>query len=126
LNWAYRGPKKFGNKKVELDGYSFASKLEAALYGMLKMRQAAGEIRTIEVQAQVYLTDAKILYKPDFFCERIDGSIFYAEAKGYQDQKWPIKKRLWASYGPAPLEIWKGTHVRPVLVETIVPKEAKC
>lgn len=60
---------------------------------------------------------------PDFKCQEIGtGAIFWAEAKGYQDQKWPLKKKLWKFYGPGALEIWTGSYTRPVLTETIIPK----
>jgi hypothetical protein len=126
MNW-YRGPKrkkgeKYGNKKVETDGYSFASGLEAALYEQLKLRKLTGEIESIKVQAKVLLTDAKILYKPDFECVRTDGTKFWAESKGFETSDWRIKRRLWMHYGPGPLEIWKGSAKRLTLAETLIPE----
>lgn len=115
--------KKMGNTKVTQDGYSFASKLEAAVYQILKLREKAGELKILQVQDHIYLTEARIGYIPDFKCtDIVSGCDFWVEAKGYPNEKWPIKKKLWKFYGPGMLEIWGGSYVRPVLLETILPK----
>ena len=41
---------KYNNKKVRLDGHVFDSKAEADYYSALKIRQAAGEITSFELQ----------------------------------------------------------------------------
>jgi hypothetical protein len=116
---------KMGNEATSLDGYSFGSKLEAAVYQMLKLRKLGGEIAEIQVQDHIYLTDARIGYIPDFKCTAPDGSVFWVEAKGYANDRWPMKKKLWKFYGPGPLEIWKGHYRNPKLDETVVPVTAK-
>ena len=117
--WSRRG--KFGNKKVSMDGFSFGSKLEAAVFSIIKNREASGELKFLQVQDHVYLTDARILYIPDFKCEDAKtGDHFWVEAKGFETPEWRIKRRLWEHYGPGKLEIWKGTAARPFLDETIV------
>jgi hypothetical protein len=122
MMWNARGAKKFGGQKVSLDGYSFASKLEAAVYGILKMRLKAGEIDSIQPQDHIYLTDARIGYIVDFKCrDAKTGDYFWVEAKGYPNDVWPIKKKLWKFYGPGTLEIWQGSHTNPKLTETITP-----
>lgn len=111
------------NTRVERDGYSFASKLEATVYQYLKLREKAGELKVIQCQAHVYLTDARILYIPDFKCELAgSGEILFVESKGFESQRWPIIKKLWLHFGPAVLEIWGGHHLKPFLSETIVPR----
>lgn len=110
---------KFNSRKVNLDGYSFASKLEAAVYGMLKIREIQSQIKILQVQCHIYLTDARILYIADFKCEGPDKVEFYVEAKGFETDVWRIKRRLWKHYGPGKLEIWGGTHKRPFLKETL-------
>ncbi len=115
--------RQFNNVVSNLAGYSFSSKLEAAVFQLLQLREAAGEIKDIKVQDSVYLTNAKIQYIADFkftYCESGDDG--WAEAKGFANEKWPIKRRLWISYGPGILEIYKGTWQRPELVEKINPK----
>lgn len=112
---------KIGNEKVSLDGYSFGSKLEAAVYQILKLRMKAGEIKSIQVQDHVYLTDARIGYVVDFKCTTPTDTVFWVEAKGYANDRWPMKKKLWKYYGPGTLEIWMGSHTKPSLTETIIP-----
>lgn len=116
---------KMGNERVSLDGYSFGSKLEAAVYQLLKIRIKAGEIKLIQVQDHVYLSDARIGYVADFKCTLVDDRFLWVEAKGYANDRWPMKKKLYKFYGPGPLEIWTGTWQRPVLTETIIPKSPK-
>lgn len=120
-----RTEQKYNAEKLSLDGHSFSSKLEASVYQLLKFRVAAKEFDKIEVQQTVYLSDAGIKYIPDFKCTTHDGSVIYIEAKGFEGERWPTIKKLWKFYGPAPLEIFKGTHRSPQLIETIVPKEKK-
>ncbi len=111
---------KLGNTRVKLDGYSFASKLEAAVYLQLKISLLAGEIKILAHQPRVHLTEARILYIPDFKCVNVKtNEIFFVEAKGFETPDWKIKKKLWEVYGPASLHIWRGTYRRPVLVEIL-------
>lgn len=116
---------KLGNTRVQLDGYSFASKLEAAVYGQLKYLVLAGEIKILSHQPRVHLTDARILYIPDFKCLQLKtNEEFFVEAKGHETPDWKIKKRLWAYYGPASLHIWRGTYLRPVLKQILTVGKA--
>jgi len=109
---------KFGAKRVG----NFASKLEAAVYEILLDKQAMGDISDLKCQAEVRLTDANIIYKPDFsFVER--GRMAYAEAKGMETASWRIKRRLWTEYGPGLLYIYKGNHKYPFLNEVIDPRK---
>jgi len=117
---------KMGNEHVDLDGHSFGSKLEAEVYQILKLRKMAGEIAHIQVQDHVIICGPpghrckkKIEYVADFRCQNFDGTDFHVEAKGYENDRWPMKKTLWKHYGPGKLEIYKGTYKNPVLVETI-------
>jgi len=108
-------------KRSKVGGKNFQSKGEAGLYEYLLLRQKNGEIEEIQTQVQVYLTDARILYKPDFtFIE--DGIQKWAEYKGFETAIWRIKRRLWMHYGPGILEVWKGYYPRLTCVETIEPK----
>jgi hypothetical protein len=111
---------KYGNTKTSLDGYSFSSKLEASVYSLLLLQPF---VKVLQVQDHVYLTDARILYIPDFKCLKTDtGEIYWVEAKGYSTDVWAIKRRLWKHYGPGRLEVYKGSAARPCLSETIIPK----
>jgi hypothetical protein len=76
----------------------------------------------LQLQDHIYLTRARILYIPDFKCrDKNTGEIFWVEAKGYENDRWPTKKKLYKFYGPGKLEIWKGSHARPYLDEVIIP-----
>lgn len=117
-----RQAEKHGNRAVERDGHWFHSRLEESVYLLLKLREKAGEIKILQCQDVVYLTLARIRYEPDFKCLDLrTNEEFWCEAKGFENDRWPMKKKLWKYYGPGPLEIWKGTHVRPALKEIIVP-----
>lgn len=111
---------KYGNKKtISHDGYSFSSQLEAAVYHMLKDTFIGCEIKT---QDSVYLTKAKILYKPDFRVTVSEDSYEWYEAKGFETTDWRIKRRLWIHYGPGKLHIYKGSAKYPLLSETLNPE----
>ena len=129
LMWRKRKKKgqqaKIGNEITFLDGYHFSSKLEAAVYQMLKLRMKAKEIDSIQMQDHIYLTDAKIGYTPDFRCTTHDGEEFWVEAKGFANDRWAMKKKLWKFYGPGKLEIWGGTYRNPQLMEEIIPVKKK-
>lgn len=124
MNWIRRNPKnKYGRKKVDHAGYRFDSKLEAALFDQLKLRERAGEIKDIQAQDTIYLTAARIMYKPDFkYFDLASGEFEWAEAKGLETSDYRIKRRLWMHYGPGKLHVFKGAHSRLIHSETIIPK----
>lgn len=118
---------KYGAKKTKRKtdraGYSFASKAEASLFDWLKLREKNGEIQNLKTQVSVYLTKARIQYKPDFSFEE-EKEIVFAEMKGYETPVWRIKRRLWlAGYGPGKLQVWRMSNNGPFLQEEINPKE---
>lgn len=51
-------PNKYGNRKTEVDGRIFDSRLEAARYQELLILQAAGEITALQLQPQFELLPA--------------------------------------------------------------------
>jgi hypothetical protein len=114
---------KYSNKKISHAGYSFASKAEAALFDQLKWLEKAGVLRSIECQDSVYLTDARILYKPDFVAwdVKLESPVWY-ECKGFETDVYRIKRRLWMHYGPGPLRVFKGSYKSLYLHEEIIPK----
>jgi len=101
---------KYGSKPSTYKGRSFASGLERAMFEMLDLRQAAGELRDLKGETSVYLTDSRILYKPDAtaFDIVLNQQVWY-EAKGFKTPSWGIKCRLWKDYGPGRLEIYEGS-----------------
>lgn len=103
----------------------FASKLEAAVYDQLVLRMKAGEISRIECQDVVDL-GLGIKWKIDFKCKKPNGEAFWVEAKGYETREYRMKLKMWkCGGGKGVLEIYKGTHLRPVLVETVTPRIEK-
>lgn len=114
---------KYKAQKVQYDHHSFSSKLEAAVYQWLKLREKNGEITDIKCQETIYLSLADIIYKPDFsYVDLKTGKKIYSESKGFETSDWRLKRRLWMAYGPAPLEIYKGSHTRFILHETLMPR----
>ncbi len=120
MSWGRGFPKsKYGAKRTKHAGYSFASKMEASRFTELELLKRAGEISEIQVQAQVVLTEASIIYKPDFKITYPDGHVEWEEVKGFETDAWKIKKRLWRFYGPGILKIFMGQGGRLFLAETI-------
>jgi len=114
---------KYRNKKTSIDGYCFSSKLEASVYLELKRLENLNQIKIEQTQAQVHLTNAKILYKPDFKILNLNtNEIEYIEAKGVETASWRIKRKLWMYYGPGKLTIYKGNSTRVFISEVLQPK----
>jgi hypothetical protein len=100
----------------------FPSKLESAVYDLLVLLERSGEISDIRRQEVVQLSNAKINYKTDFsYVETATGTKVWVEAKGFEQDVWKLKKKLWAAYGPGKLQIYKGSYIRPTLDEEIIP-----
>jgi len=91
-------------KKTIVDGITFQSLGEAAYYEDLKLQESLKLIKLVELQPKVYLTKAKILYKPDFLIEEM-GKFIYIDFKGHATPSFNIKARLWAHYGKGKLRI---------------------
>lgn len=124
--WAKLGKReKYGNRKQELAGHSFDSKLEKGLFDLLSLQASGGELRDLTHHPKtVYLSEARVIYKPDFsFINCATSEEEWAEAKGFETSDWRIKRRLWISYGPGKLHIYKGSAGRLTLIETLEPKQ---
>lgn len=114
-----KGP-KYKSEAVKNDKY-FPSKFEAAVYQILYLRQKSGEFDEIERQVQIELT-AGITHKVDFVAKKNGKRVLLIEAKGFEDNAWLLKKKLYKKFTKIPLEIWKGSHSKPFLSEVILPK----
>lgn len=119
------GDDRYGNSRAGCArGHSHRSKLEAAVCDVLLLREKAGELRLRQTEKHLLLSKAQIKYIADFECEAVpSGEVFYVEAKGFENDRWPIVKKLYRVYGPGRLEIWRGKRGRPFLDETIIPGE---
>lgn len=98
---------KYNNKKCTAGAHKFDSLAERDYYLHLLKQKACGKIKHIELQPKVYLTEARILTKPDFLVIYSDDSRTYVEVKGFETATYKIKKRLWEHYGPGRLEVIK-------------------
>jgi len=99
---------------------TFDSMLEAAVFDVLRLEETLGEIELTSFQKTIYLTDARIQYRPDFeYKDLKNGLLTYVEAKGFETPSWRIKRKLWISYGPGKLIIYKGSHLRPKVHEIL-------
>ena len=126
-------PERFIFEKTFAHGIHFASKLEAAVYGLLKYRVMAGELRDLRYIHSVILPVKKcrfcgceggtVTWKVDFSADDVKtGKRVFFEAKGQEDKSYKRRKGLWKKVGPGVLEIWKGSARNPYLDETIIPK----
>lgn len=118
-----RWKNKYKAKRATVGAIGFHSKAEAGLYVRLSGLQNLGVIKELQTQQQVTLTDAKIIYKPDFsFIHTKTEALVYAEYKGFETPEWGIKKKLFVHYGPAPLIIYK-TKGKKLFVDEIIMRE---
>ena len=102
-----RSQQKYSAERTVYDGHKFDSKNEARYYGELKLLENARAIKIIELQPKVYLTRARLLYKPDFLIEE-KGQLVWVDYKGFETPVFRLKRKLWKFYGPGPLRIIKS------------------
>ena len=108
---------KYSNKKVVIDGHKFDSKVEAQFY-------VENKRWITELQPKIYLTLAKVLYKPDFKMKWPNRAESYVDVKGAETTMWRLKRRLWKWYGPGEdLEVWKMSRKQWVLAETVTTEK---
>jgi hypothetical protein len=101
-----RSRAKYGNVKKTVDGITFDSLKEAARYGVLRLRERAGEIAQLEVHPRFPLVvhgQSCGDYIGDFAYRDADGVAHVEDVKSAATRKLPVyrlKSRLvWALYG---------------------------
>lgn len=114
-------------QKVELDGRSFGSKAEAQGYLYLKSLEQAGEIQNIRCQVKIELLPGARGERVDYYVDFVvfdvaTGVDHYIEVKGFETDKWKMKKKLWKHFGPGLLKIYKVGWGKLALDEEITPK----
>ena len=126
------GRGKYGNERSLCSkNHSHRSKLERALCERLTLLEKAGEIEMLGVEDTVLL-GGWFKYVADFKLRDVKtGQIYWAEAKGYETDRWPSVKKGWRFCGPGLLEIYKGNELSLKLVEVIIPRgysnaESRC
>lgn len=106
---------KYGNHKVELDGYIFDSKKEARRYAELKLMEKAGEVKDLELQKEFVIQPSfidgngkrqtAIKYIADFVYWKVDGDdlIYIIEdvksPATRKDRVYRLKKKMMAYNG---------------------------
>ena len=103
------GRHKYGAKRTEVDGISFASKKEAARYVQLKALQKAGKVRSLVLQKEYRLeVNGQLIcrYRADFVYEGqgtfgvdyFDGVPCWItvveDVKGYRTPEYKLKAKL--------------------------------
>lgn len=97
--------RKYGNRKVTLDGHSFDSKREAGRYGELKLLERTGQITDLELQPRFELipkqrrADGKAEraceYVGDFrYTDTVTGQTVIEDAKGMRTRDYIMKRKL--------------------------------
>ena len=88
-------PSKYGNKKVELDGYVFDSKLEAKRYAELCMLVRAEHLLDVLVHTPtIRFRGTSITYTLDFMVLGKDGKVWCEDVKGMLTKAWRIKWKM--------------------------------
>jgi hypothetical protein len=94
---------KYGNRKVERDGYKFDSIAEANHYVDLKLRLDAGDITDLELQPVFPLVVNGVIvaqYRADFSYVDADGVRHVEDVKGVRTSTYRLKaKMVRAIYG---------------------------
>lgn len=114
---------KYGAVKCVHDGIKFDSKVEGDYYLYLKDLEKAGLLRVLEIQPKVYLTDAKILYIPDFLIQNsLDIEPYYVDVKGVETPVFKLKKKLWKFYEKSELRLVRRKAGKFVISERVHAK----
>lgn len=114
LNTKKSRKRKYNNNFVELDGYIFASQLEADYYAELVFRQKANEISSFVIQPRYLLQKSfekdgkkykKIEYVADFEIKHLDDSIEVIDTKGVKTDVFRIKEKMFHKIYPYKLTV---------------------
>ena len=96
-------PSKYGARRVELDGYTFDSAMEARRYGELQLLARAGAIMALEVHPRYDLVVNGLqvgVYTADFRYRTAEGEDVVEDVKGVRTRDYVLRKRLVAAlYG---------------------------
>lgn len=96
---------KYGNRKTQLDGITFDSKMEAVRWAELKLLEKAGEISGLDRQVGFELlpsqkdengrvTERSVTYVADFVYYDKNGKLTVEDAKGMRTDVYKIKRKL--------------------------------
>ena len=95
--------RKYNNRKIEIDGYTFDSKLEADFYLRLKPLVKIGKIKELKIHPRYLLQEGfskngkhfnPIYYVADFEVTYDDGVAVIYDTKGMRTEVYKIKRKL--------------------------------
>jgi hypothetical protein len=104
------GRSKFGNVRIEMDGFTFDSQAEHRRYLVLKGLADEGKIRSLKVHPVFVLfptldrTRRGITYAPDFTYDLVQQTGWRSiaeDVKGAQTELWRLKRRCFELLFPA-------------------------
>lgn len=111
--------RKYGNKKIVIDGIQFDSKLEGERYRQLRLLEKAGEIKDLSRQVEFELqpsyrkrskTIRAIKYIADFvYFDVKDKKMIVEDTKGFKSEVYKLKKKIF-EYKYKDLEIKEITR----------------
>jgi len=105
-------PNKYKAQRTVYDGVSYAARLEVLRVGQLNLLVKAGEIITRSRQPFFKLGPTEVVYTADFLVVDKDGTIHIEDTKGVEDKRFPVIRKLWASFGKYPLHVLKRKRKR--------------
>ena len=97
---------KYGNKKIEHDGYKFDSVAEMSRYKELKLLLKAGEITHLELQPKFTVVpktkgEQAVVYIADFsYVEVGSNNVVVEDVKGMATKEYVIKRKLFKHQNP--------------------------
>ena len=95
--------RKYNNRKIEIDGYTFDSRLEADFYLRLTPLVKSGKIKELKIHPRYLLQEGftkngkrfnPIYYVADFEVTYDDGVTVIYDTKGMRTEVYKIKKKL--------------------------------
>lgn len=101
---------KYKAVKTIVDGFTFASKLEAKYYQIYSAMEKAGIIKNLKMQTSLpFIFEGKKIftYKPDFEYDDQDGIHHYIDVKGVETPVFRLKKKLIEAYYKIEIEVVK-------------------
>lgn len=101
--WPAPASSKYRAQPVVIDGIRFPSKLQASVYGSIKLLQRAGEVHYFLREVPLHLPGG-VIYRVDFLVFYADGRVRYLDAKGVETPVFKTKCRVAEATYPVKIE----------------------
>lgn len=129
INQFFQGKKRASKYNVT----GKVSRLEQAVGDMLYHQQKLGLISDLETQVRVNICcremttkcgcQGRIASVVDFvYLDHDSKKKVFVEVKGFVNERWSIKRRLWMNNGKGVLLVYGGSYKSPEIKETIEPR----